>query len=44
MALRPLVIRSDTGARPVRKQTSELRTESINDSVKTTRSAIAEKA
>jgi len=30
MALRPLVIRSDTGARPVRKQTSELRTKSCH--------------
>jgi len=28
LALRPLVIRSDTGARPVRKETSELRTKS----------------
>jgi len=30
MALRPLVIRSDTGARPVRKETSELRTKSCH--------------
>ena len=30
MALRPLVIRSDTGARPVRKETSELRTKSYH--------------
>jgi len=28
IALRPLVIQSDTGARPVRKETSELRTKS----------------
>ena len=28
MALQPLVIRSDTGARPVRKETAELRTKS----------------
>ena len=30
MALRPLVIRSDAGARPVRKETSELRTKSCH--------------
>ena len=30
MALRPLVIRLDTGARPVRKETSELRTKSCH--------------
>jgi len=30
MALRPLIIRSDTGARPVRKEISELRTESCH--------------
>ena len=30
MALRPLVIRSDTGAKPERKETSELRTKSCH--------------
>ena len=30
MALQPLIIRSDTGARPVRKETSELRTKSCH--------------
>jgi len=33
MALRPLVIWSDTGARPVRKETSELRTRHETESL-----------